>query len=37
MRKVFQSYDGLIFEDEDECVEYERDNPLSQCMVHMEK
>lgn len=27
MKKVFQSYDGLIFEDEDECVEYERDNP----------
>ena len=24
MRKVFQSYDGLIFENEEECVEYER-------------
>lgn len=26
MRKVFQSYDGLIFEDEEECAEYERKN-----------
>lgn len=27
MRKVFQSYDGLIFEDEEECAEYERKHP----------
>ena len=27
MRKVFQSYNGLIFEDEEECVEYERAHP----------
>ena len=25
MRKVFQSYDGLIFEDEEKCAEYERE------------
>ena len=28
MRKVFQSYDGLIFENEEECAEYERKNPV---------
>ena len=27
MRKVFQSYDGSIFEDEEECAEYERKHP----------
>lgn len=27
MRNVFQSYDGLIFENEEECVEYERKHP----------
>lgn len=27
MRKVFQSYDGLIFEDEKECIAYERAHP----------
>lgn len=27
MKKVFQSYGGLIFEDEEECVEYERAHP----------
>lgn len=27
MKKVFQSYNGLIFEDEEECVEYERTHP----------
>lgn len=26
MRKVYQSYDGLIFENEEECAEYERKN-----------
>ena len=24
MRKVYQSYDGLVFEDEEECAEHER-------------
>lgn len=27
MKKVFQSYDGLIFESEKECIEYERKHP----------
>ena len=27
MKKVFQSYDGLIFESEEECIEYERKHP----------
>ena len=27
MRKVFQSYDGLIFENEEECAEHERTHP----------
>ena len=27
MRKVFQSYDGLVFENEEECVEYEKKHP----------
>lgn len=27
MRKVYQSYDGLIFENKEECAEYERNHP----------
>ena len=27
MRKVYQSYDGLIFENEDECAEHEKKHP----------
>ena len=28
MRKVYQSYDELIFESEEECIEYEKKHPI---------